>query len=132
MALILGVIAIINGLGYFAVIWAFRASFNQLRTATWWFATGFMVLAGAIIARGFYWDVLIPLLNHYTPDSAARWAIVSGGRLVNIAFAMMKMAAFYCALKCRHMLISEDERHHYRWYSSWLHPARIGLSLWRR
>jgi len=63
MAMTIGLIAVINALGYFAVIWAFRASFRELRSATWWFATGFMILAGAIILRGAYWDVFMPLLR---------------------------------------------------------------------
>lgn len=50
MALTVGIIAAINALGYFAVIWAFRASFRDLKSATWWFATGFMILAGAGVA----------------------------------------------------------------------------------
>ena len=49
MAQVIGFIAIINTLGYLAVIWAFRASFRELQTATWWFATGFAVLALSLI-----------------------------------------------------------------------------------
>jgi len=67
MALTIGIIAVINAIGYLAVIWAFRASFRELRSATWWFATGFMILAGAIILRGLYWDVLLPLLRLWHP-----------------------------------------------------------------
>ncbi|QBX34576.1 hypothetical protein E4191_07530 [Paracoccus liaowanqingii] len=131
MALTIGLIAVINALGYCAVIWAFRASFRELRTATWWFATGFMILAGAIILRGLYWDVALPLMRLWVPGFAAKWSDVTGGRLINIVFGLMKMAAFFCALKCRQMLIPEPERHRWPVYKAWMHPTRIRFLPWR-
>lgn len=130
MALTVGFIAAINALGYFAVIWAFRASFRELRSATWWFATGFMILAGAIITRGLWWDVFMPLFRLNAPDAAAWWTL-HVGRYMNVVFGLMKMSAFFCALKCREMLIPEAERGHWRWYNAWLHPTAIRLLPWR-
>lgn len=131
MALIIGLIAAVNALGYLAVIWAFRASFRELRTATWWFATGFMILAGAIILRGLYWDVGLPLLRFYWPAVADGWVEVVNGRMINIVFGLMKMASFFCALKCRQMLIPPEERANWPWYRAWMHPAKIRLLPWR-
>lgn len=131
MALTIGLIAVINALGYFAVIWAFRASFRELRSATWWFATGFMILAGAIILRGLYWDVAMPLLRMWVPGFAEQWTDATRGRLINIVFGLMKMASFFCVLKCRQLLIPEDERHHWPLWRAWLHPTKIRLLPWR-
>ena len=130
MALTIGIIAVINAIGYLAVIWAFRASFRELRSATWWFATGFMILAGAIILRGLYWDVFMPLLRLWAPDAAA-WLAEHVGRYANIVFGLMKAASFFCALKCRQMLIPEDERHYWPIWKAWLHPTKIRLLPWR-
>lgn len=130
MALTIGIIAVINAIGYLAVIWAFRASFRQLQTATWWFATGFMILAGAIIARGLWWDMGMPLLRLWAPEAAAWWTDAVG-RYINIVFSLMKMSAFFCALKCRQMLIPEDERDFWPIWKAWLHPTKIRLLPWR-
>lgn len=130
MALTIGIIAVINTIGYLAVIWAFRASFRQLQTATWWFATGFMILAGAIILRGLYWDVGMPLLRLWAPEAAAWWTDAIG-RYINIVFSLMKMSAFFCALKCRQMLIPEEERRAWPVWKAWLHPTSIRLLPWR-
>lgn len=131
MAQVIGALAIINTIGYLAVIWAFRASFRELKSATWWFALGFAILAGAIILRGLYWDVTLPLMRLWWPQFAADWSEVTRGRLINLVFSLMKMAAFYCALKCRQMLIPEDERHHWPLWKAWLHPTKIRLLPWR-
>lgn len=131
MALTIGIIALINALGYFAVVWAFRASFRQLQSATWWFATGFMILAGAIILRGLYWDVLLPLMRLWVPEFADYWSDATRGRLINIVFSSMKMVAFFCALKCRQMLIPEEERHQWPIWRAWMHPTQIRLLPWR-
>lgn len=131
MALTIGLIAVINALGYFAVIWAFRASFRELRSATWWFATGFMILAGAIILRGLYWDVGMPLLRMWVPGFAEQWTDATRGRLINIVFGLMKMASFFCALKCRQLLIPEDERRYWPIWKAWMHPTKIRLLPWR-
>ena len=95
MSLIIGSLAIINTVGYLAVIWAFRASFRDMESATWWFAMGFAILAGAIIARGLYWDVSLPLMRLWFPEFAEAWSEATRGRLINIVFSSMKMLAFF-------------------------------------
>lgn len=130
MEFTIGLIAALNAMGYLAVVWAFRASFRQLRTATWWFATGFMVLAGAIIMRGVYWDVFMPLLRLWMPEAAA-WLTDNIGRYINLAFSLMKTVAFYCALRCRQMLIPDEERGDWPIWKAWLHPTGIRLIPWR-
>lgn len=131
MALMIGLIAIVNALGYLAVIWAFRASFRELQSATWWFATGFMILAGAIILRGLYWDVTLPLMRLWFPEFATQWSDATQGRMINIIFGLMKLSSFVCALKCREMLIPEEERARWPWWKAWMHPAKIRLLPWR-
>lgn len=131
MALIIGIMALINAAGYAAVVWAFRASFRELTSATWWFAMAFAILAGAIIARGLYWDFVLPLLRHYSPGAASAWVDTVSGRMINIVFASMKMLSFMFALKCRHMLIPEEERKKWPWWWSWTHPSKIRLLPWR-
>lgn len=131
MSLTIGLIALINAFGYFAVIWAFRASFRELRSATWWFATGFMILAGAIILRGLYWDFTLPLMRLWAPGFAVQWSDATGGRMINIVFGLMKMASFFCALKCRQMLIPADERAQWPIWRAWMHPTKIRLLPWR-
>lgn len=132
MALISGFLAIIITLGYLAVIYAFRASFRELRSATWWFAMGFAILAGAIILRAMYWDIFMPLFRVWAPGSAAAWSELTGGRVVNIIFYLMKMIAFLCALKCRKELIPPEERHLWPWWRAWMHPNAIRLLPWYR
>ncbi|MDF3606577.1 hypothetical protein PE067_10735 [Paracoccus sp. DMF-8] len=130
MALTIALMALVNAAGYLAVIWAFRGSFREFSTATWWFAVGFAVLAGAIIFRGLYWDVGMPLMRMWLPGAAA-WQTENIGRYINIVFSLMKMAAFYCALKCRQMMIPEIERPYWPVWRAWLHPTRIRLLPWR-
>ena len=130
MSLIIGSLAIINTVGYLAVIWAFRASFRDMESATWWFAMGFAILAGAIIARGLYWDVSLPLMRLWFPEFAEAWSEATRGRLINIVFSSMKMLAFFCALKCREQLIPEGERKRWPWWKAWLHPTKIRLLPW--
>ena len=127
MSLIIGAIAIINAIGYLAVTYAFRASFRELNSATWWFATGFAILAGTIVLRGLYWDVTLPLMRYWTPEFAEWWVEAVSGRMINIVFSIMKMSVIYCALRCRQMLIPESERHLWPWYAAWLHPHCIRI-----
>lgn len=98
-------LAIIITLGYLAVVWAFRASFRELRSATWWFAMGFAILAGAIILRAMYWDVALPMMRLWYPKTAATWSEATRERMINIFFSLLKMSSFFCALKCRKALI---------------------------
>lgn len=131
MALTIGVLAVINALGYMAVIWAFRASFRELDSPTWWFASGFAILAGAIITRGLYWDVAIPLLRLSAREAAAWWSSAVG-RYINIVFGSLKMVAFFCALKCREKLIPYEEQPYWPWYRAWMHPSSIRILPWWR
>lgn len=130
MAQIIGALAIINALGYLAVVWAFRASFRELQSATWWFAMGFAILSGAIIARGLWWDVAMPVWRMSSPASAAWWS-EHVGRYINVLFSLMKITAFYCALKCRQMLIPDEERQHWPVWRAWLHPTKIRMLPWK-
>lgn len=130
MSMILGVQAIINTLGYLAVIWAFRTSFREVNSASWWFAIGFANLAGAIILRGLYWDVALPLCRFYFPEWSKTWVDLVDGRSINLVFNAQKTFSFYCALKCRQMMIEEYERHNWPWYKAWFHPTRIRFWLW--
>lgn len=127
----LGALAIVNAAGYFTVIYAFRASFRDLSSPTWWFATGFAILAGAIILRGLYWDFSLPLLRHYVPGAAEWWVDTVNGRMINVSFAIMKMMAFFCALKCREKMIPEDEQDKWPWWRAWMHPSSLRLLPWR-
>ncbi|MFC3169201.1 hypothetical protein [Paracoccus fontiphilus] len=132
MALISGFLAIIITAGYLAVIYAFRASFRELKSATWWFAMGFAILAGAIILRAMYWDVALPLLRLWYPETAAAWSEATRGRMINTFFSLLKMSSFFCALKCREALIPPEERHLWPWWKSWMHPHAIRLLPWSR
>lgn len=131
MALIIGALAIINAIGFLAAVWAFRASRRQVGEATWWFLIGFAILAGAIVARGLYWDVSLPLARVLWPDTAAAWSDLTRGRMVNVVFGLMKMASFFCALKCRQMLIPPEERDQWPWWKAWMHPTTIRILPWR-
>lgn len=131
MNVTLGIIAIVNALGYLAVIYGFRWSARGRHTATWWFVRGFSVLAGAIVLRGLYWDLTLPLMRFYAPITAEWWTEIVNGRMINIVFALMKFYAVYCAMKCRWMLIPEEERHEWPVWRAWQHPKRITLLPWR-
>ena len=131
MAITIGLIAILNTLGYLAVIWAFRFSFKVRYTGTWWFATGFMILAGAIIARAWYWDIIIPMLRAYEPEIAL-WLTENIGTYMNIVFNVMKSTSFYCALKCYQSMIPDHERHEWPVWKVWMYPMSISQLLFRR
>ena len=124
MEVIIGAQAIINTLGYLAVIWAFRMSFRDATSPTWWFALGFANLAGAIILRGLYWDFTLPLMRYYHPDLAVWWVDLVDGRAINFFFNAQKTFSFFCALKCRQLLIEEKERNNWPWYQAWRHPVK--------
>ena len=131
MALIIGIIAAINSGGYLAAVWAFRASRREVGGATWWFLMGFASLAGVIVLRSLYWDVVLPLMRLGAPELADAWSSATRGRLINLLFGLMLMPPFFCALKCRQMLIPEDERAAWPWWRAWMHPTSIRILPWR-
>lgn len=132
MTFILGAIAVLNALVYLAVVYAFRFSTKERGSATWWFVRGFAILAGAIVLRGLYWDSALPLFRFFDPVDAEAWTALVNGRMINIVFALMKFYAAYCAMKCRWMLIPDDERDEWPLWRAWQHPKRIGLLPWRQ
>lgn len=130
MALIIGGVAIIIATMCATVVWAFRASFRVLNSPTWWFAMAFLLLAVSIILRALYWDVALPLGRLYAPETAAIWSDITKGRMVNLLFSVLKISAFFCALKSRQMMIPEEERHLWPWWRAWMHPNPIRLLPW--
>lgn len=131
-SILAAILALLNALGYGAAVWGFRASRKTVGAATWWFLMGFGIVSGAIILRGLYWDVLLPLLRIYFPESAEFWSDLTRGRLMNNVFSSMKFAGIFCVLKCRQMLIPENERPHWPWWKAWLHPNSMRLFWWWR
>lgn len=131
MALIVGVVGAVTTALFIAVVWSFRVSFREMNRPTWWFALAFLLIAVSIIVRTVYWDITIPMLRAYNPEAAVDWVRATGGRFVNLVFALFQLAACYCALKCRQMLIPEDERHLWPWWKAWMHPNSIRLLYWR-
>lgn len=125
-------LAILNAVGYGAAVWGFRASRRSVGEATWWFLMGFGIVAGAIILRGLYWDVTLPLLRIYAPETATAWTDLTAGRAVNNLFGVMKLAGIFCVLKCRQMLIPEIERAQWPLWRAWMHPNSLNLFWWWR
>lgn len=123
-------LAIVNALFYGAAVWGFRASRHKVGEATWWFVMGFCIVAGAIILRGMYWDVLMPLAREYIPLKTESWSDFTQGRIINNVFSSMKLCGIYCVLKCRQMLIPEEERHRWPVWKAWMHPNTLSLFRW--
>lgn len=131
MTFILGAIAVLNTIGYLLGVYAFRGSLKRVGAATWWFLVGFSILSGAIILRGLYWDFGLPLLRFYAPVYAEWWTNLVEGRMINIVFSTAKFVTVYCVMKCRWMLIPEDERHEWPLWRAWMHPTQIKTLPWR-
>lgn len=130
MALIIGFLAVVNAIGFFAVVWGFRASRKSVSEATWWFILGFGVLALVLILRGLYWDVALPIFRNTYPDAAAIWRDWTNGRLINITFGIGQTFTIYCILRCRQALIPDDERADWPWWKAWMHPTRFRILPW--
>lgn len=123
-------LAIVNAAFYGAAVWGFRASRHRVGEATWWFLMGFAIVAGAIILRGLYWDVLMPFARNHYPQVTSNWAELTEGRIINNVFSSMKLCGIYCVLKCRQLLIPEEERHRWPIWKAWMHPNTLSLFRW--
>lgn len=130
MPIISGLLALVIIFGYATVIMAFRTSFRKTDTETWWFIFSFTVLATAIMLRAFYWDILMPISRVFWPETSAMWSDATSGRVANLLFNGMKVAAFWGALKCRQLMIPDHERHNWPWWKAWLHPTTIRIFPW--
>lgn len=125
-------LAIFNAVAYGAAVFSFRTSLRQARGATWWFVVGFGFVASVVVLRGLYWDVALPLFRWLAPDLAMSWRDLTSGRVVNILFHVLNAVAILSVLRCRQMLIPEEERHLWPIWRAWLHPNTRDLFWWWR
>lgn len=91
-------------------------------------ARGLVILSATVVCRSMYWDVLQFVLGD-------TWTVVRtalGGQQFSTVFNIGFLAAAYQFLMARLLLIPEDERRHWRWWSAWAHPGTRCLIPWRR
>lgn len=132
LALIISLIAAVSVLMTRASLAGFQSSSKSTGEPTWWFFKGFSAMALAANARGLYWDVFWTWLKEYDYQLALDWSDASGGTAVNVLFYIPMLYGSYCMLKCRQLMIPEDERHMWPWYLAWRHPENFRLFRWPR
>lgn len=100
--------------GVAMLAYAYRASLFSGDPATRWFSWSMALLAVSIFCRRLTWDILNP--------------VVSGGvdqRPLNILFNVVAILAVYAGLRARLLIIPDNERSGWVWWTSWMHPELL-------
>lgn len=110
--------SILSIVGVSAMAYGYRASlFNPDRVVRL-FAASLMLLAVGYTTRRFTWDVVMPFLfgiEFFSP--------------LSIVFNVINIAAAYVGLKARWLMIPEEERKKWSWYSAWMYPGILRLRI---
>ncbi|WP_300042540.1 hypothetical protein [uncultured Paracoccus sp.] len=111
--------------GMTCLAWGYRHALAVRGTATWHFTMSMMVLATTFSLRRVYWDVVAPIVRHRWPETWAEIFAIHGGTNINILFNLVALMAIYHGLKARWLLLPDDERARWHWWSAWTHPDGI-------
>lgn len=93
----------------------YRHSLFSADPATRWFSRSMALLAASIFGRRLTWDLLHPIVSGDVDQ-----------RPLNVVFNLIAIAAVYAGLRARLLLIPEEDRADWRWWTAWAHP-----SIWR-
>lgn len=115
MTTLLFITSLFSIIGVTVLAYGYRASLFSEDMATRWFARSMAFLAMSIFLRRMAWDLIHPIVNGEVDQ-----------RPLNILVNIMTIVAVYAGLKARLMLIPDDERQDWHWWSAWAHPA-----MWR-
>lgn len=99
-------------IGVLVLAYGYRASLFSSDPITRMFARSMALLAIGIAARRMAWDIIHPIVNGEVDQ-----------RPLNVVINIVTIFAVYAGLKARLMLIPDEERANWHWWSSWAHPA---------
>ncbi|MEP4950063.1 MAG: hypothetical protein ABJU46_03705 [Paracoccaceae bacterium] len=105
--------------GYWHLIAIERGSWG------YYMVRGVVLMAFIAVLRSGYWDFAQFLFGE-------NWDTVSaalGDQEISVVFNLSMMLAAYYFLCSRWVLIPDDERHRWRWWSAWLHPNGLRLRM---
>lgn len=115
MTYLLFATSLISIFGVTLLAYGYRASLFSPDPATRWFSRSMALLAVAIFTRRLAWDIVHPVVTGEVDQ-----------RPLNIVINAVTIVGIYCGLRARLMLIPDDERRGWHWWSAWSHP-----SLWQ-
>lgn len=118
MTELLFITSLISIIGVALLAYGYRISLFSHDKATRWFARSMAFLAVSIAVRRLAWDIWHPIVTGEIDQ-----------RPLNIVVNIVTILAVYAGLRARLMLIPDDERTAWHWYSAWAHPALFKLRV---
>ena len=98
--------------GVALLAFGYRHSLFSDDPATRWFSRSMALLAASIFGRRLTWDLMHPIVTGDVDQ-----------RPLNVVFNLIAIAAVYAGLRARLMLIPEEDRADWRWWTAWAHPS---------
>jgi hypothetical protein len=86
-----------------------------------WVVIGIVIFAMTSALRSSYWD----LVQYISGDTWPAVLAATGGQKISSVFNIGLIVSCCALLKARWYLIPEDDRHHWHWWNSWMHPSRL-------
>lgn len=117
--LVMGLIA--SAVGYRHSL--FRVEYSP----EWYFSAAKVLLAIAFGMRLLFWDSIWGFLRYVDREKAIAFSDAVGGVHSNIFSIVIGLAAVYCSLKARHLLLSPEEQRRWHWALAWAHPSLLGF-----
>lgn len=112
MTALLFITSLFSIIGVSVLAYGYRASLFSEDPATRWFARSMALLAVSVFVRRMAWDIIHPIVNSSVDQ-----------RPINVMVNIVTIFAVYAGLKARLMLIPDDERGDWHWWSAWQHPS---------
>ena len=108
--------------GVALLAFGYRHSLFSADPATRWFSRSMALLAASIFGRRLTWDLLHPIVSGDVDQ-----------RPLNVVFNLIAIVAVYAGLRARLLLIPEEDREGWRWWTAWAHPSifRFGTDATR-
>ena len=112
MTALLFITSLFSIIGVSVLAYGYRASLFSEDPATKWFARSMALLAVSVFVRRMAWDIIHPIVNSSVDQ-----------RPINVMVNIVTIFAVYAGLKARLMLIPDDERGDWHWWSAWQQPS---------
>lgn len=110
--------SIVSIAGVSALAYGYRASLYNEDPIARLFAMSLMFLALGYITRRLAWDVVMPIIYDVTYFNPA-----------NMIFNVINMIAVYVGLRARWMMMPEEDRYKWHWYSAWMYPGVFRMRI---
>lgn len=91
-------------------------------------SAGIALFMVATALRAFWWDWFRLFLGDSWPSVRDTF----GGITVNLIPNILTLIAVYLFFQVRFLVIPDEERRHWRWWTAWAHPANRCIFPWRR